>query len=454
MTDVLRFVFIGAHHDDVEIAAGGTIAKFVALGHDVSIVVLTDEKDEAVAKQRRGESRRAAACLGVAEDRVLFLNFSDGYVQALPECVGALRRLLDEKKIDPDVIVTHSANESHQDHRNANELVLTTFRNKVILTFAVVNHLVPNSFKPGFFVDITNSLSKKRCALEAHESQNAKGRIQWQPTTELDMKYGRHTAGSHAEAYEITVQHGSEHTVHSLLKMNDSAFHLLWSLLLGNSEGALIHGVPVHRRKQQYQWTTDKDREGIQRLSEAFRKAWFDKTPFWESSALNPGVEHVLDSHPVILSGGPVSNPLTRDYLMRIPSLRYIIEYDMPDWQNIRLFDRVRRAPVKAHYGRRGLTNDVEIDYGLLTIMRNPSIPSHNLIGCMGIHGFGSLACFEYLSDGPKCAELLSLCKLPLTGSVVGYQVLIKVDVRNERYQLLSKRMHVMKSDGAGVVVN
>ena len=444
MTTGLSFLFVGAHHDDVEIAAGGTIAKLVGSGHRVAVCVLTDEQDPVVAGARRAETRKAASCLGVPPDKVMFVGLQDGYLQALPGAVACLRDVLKAGDINPDVVVTHSPNESHQDHRHANELVQTAFRQKVILMFAVVNHLVISGFSPEFVVDIASSKAMKDSAIKAHSSQEEKGRILWDAITSLDKRYGTYAGSAFAEAFEIVVQHGGEQIVHSLSELNDSGFHLLWRLLLGNTETPLIHGVPVRRHRQQYQWKTDKDREGIQRLSEAFRKMWFSKTPFWESSSEAAGVERVLERGPVILSGGPVSNVITRDYLMRIPSLRYVIEYDMPDWENIRIVDRLRHREIRAEYKKRNLTTDVDVDFGLLTIMRNPFAPKHHLIGCMGIHGFGSLACFEYLSDSRRCAELMGVCRLPLADNTLGYQVIIRADIRNERYGILKDKLHVM----------
>ena len=78
-----RIVVFAAHGDDLEFTCGGTIAKFTDLGHQVALVVATDNDKgsfELTAGQLRAardkEIHRAAELLGI--DKVICLGFSDG----------------------------------------------------------------------------------------------------------------------------------------------------------------------------------------------------------------------------------------------------------------------------------------------------------------------------------------------------------------------------------------
>jgi hypothetical protein len=50
------------------------------------------------------------------------------------------------------------------------------------------------------------------------------------------------------------------------------------------------------------------------------------------------------------------------------------------------------------------------------------------LLGCMGIHGFGSLACFEAISDRRLLKQLMGMIGFPFEGR--GWQILVEYDTQ------------------------
>src|SRR5688500_16705681 len=83
--ELKRVMVIGAHPDDPEFGAGGTIAKLAAQGKEIVYVLATSgdkgSHDPAVrpgqlATRREQEQRDAAAVLGVKE--VIYLRYADG----------------------------------------------------------------------------------------------------------------------------------------------------------------------------------------------------------------------------------------------------------------------------------------------------------------------------------------------------------------------------------------
>src|SRR3954462_1493883 len=69
----LRILVIGAHPDDADIKAGGTAAKWSALGHVVKLVSLTNGQaghhampGPDLARRRRAEAQAAAAVIGAS----------------------------------------------------------------------------------------------------------------------------------------------------------------------------------------------------------------------------------------------------------------------------------------------------------------------------------------------------------------------------------------------------
>ena len=68
----LRIIAFGAHPDDCDIRAGGTAAKWAALGHKVRFVAVTNgdaghqtEGGGALAKRRRAEAEEAGRRIGI-----------------------------------------------------------------------------------------------------------------------------------------------------------------------------------------------------------------------------------------------------------------------------------------------------------------------------------------------------------------------------------------------------
>lgn len=128
-----RALAIGAHPDDIEFGAGGTLAKWAAAGCELLHVVCTDgskgswdpEEDlAALVVTRQAEQRDASRALGGTGD-VVFLGWPDGELesglrQRMQVC-AAIRRFR------PDVVLGHDPwrrYRLHPDHRNAGFLAV------------------------------------------------------------------------------------------------------------------------------------------------------------------------------------------------------------------------------------------------------------------------------------------------------------------------------------------
>lgn len=121
-----RVLVFEAHGDDMEFFAGGTIAKFADLGHDVTVVAATDNDKgsfELSADEMRAVRDReldgAAEVLGVK--RVIPLGYSDGDLayDAPPSVLrGQFMRIV--REVRPDIVFTwdpFTPYEGHPDHR-------------------------------------------------------------------------------------------------------------------------------------------------------------------------------------------------------------------------------------------------------------------------------------------------------------------------------------------------
>ncbi|MFP3914561.1 MAG: PIG-L deacetylase family protein [Actinomycetota bacterium] len=122
-----RALAVGAHPDDAEFGAGGTLARWAGSGCEVTILVLTDGSKgtwdegmstEALVAARRREQEEAAAALGAS--RVIHLDHVDGELANSPALREEICRSI--RTLRPDVVLGHDPWRRymlHPDHRAA-----------------------------------------------------------------------------------------------------------------------------------------------------------------------------------------------------------------------------------------------------------------------------------------------------------------------------------------------
>lgn len=189
-----RVMAIGAHPDDIELGAGGTLAKWSDQGSELAIVVCTDgaagsgdrnAKRGEVARRRRAELEASAIELGA--NQVFALDYPDGGLEESPEFRGALVKVIREHR--PDVVLSHdplARGLFHRDHRIAGRVVMDAVYpyardplhypeqlRRGVAPHRVDQCLLWGSDMPDAIVDITASLEIKARALGKHASQLA-----------------------------------------------------------------------------------------------------------------------------------------------------------------------------------------------------------------------------------------------------------------------------------------
>jgi LmbE family N-acetylglucosaminyl deacetylase len=195
-------LLVGAHPDDIEIAAGGIAARLVRAGMDVLAVVASDETDPVVAATRRGETLAGLGTLGLSAAQIEFLGLADRAVDAA-EGADRLTRLLSTRRFAPDLVVTHSFHDYHTDHRAVAEMVLAVVDEPTtVLGMAVVNS-VSDSFCPGVLIDTSSAIDVKWRALECHRSQVARGRIRHPEIRLFERAHGRSIGCWRAEGLDF-----------------------------------------------------------------------------------------------------------------------------------------------------------------------------------------------------------------------------------------------------------
>lgn len=179
--DILAF---GAHPDDIELSAGGTIALQVKRGQQVGLVDLTHgEMGTRGNKEiRLEEAEKARQVLGAAVR--LNLGFRDVFfVNDEAHQLEVIRVL---RHYRPDMVICNAIYDRHPDHGKGSSLVSdacfyaglrrieTTWAGALQQPWrpkAVYHYIQFRDIQPHFFVDISEVVDIKMESIRAHKSQ-------------------------------------------------------------------------------------------------------------------------------------------------------------------------------------------------------------------------------------------------------------------------------------------
>ena len=161
----LRLLCLGAHSDDIEIGAGGTVLALLERGVSLEVdwCVLSGG-----GTPREKEARDAAAdfLTGAKRADVQVLSFKDGL---FPEQGEQIKTWFESLKSlpAPDLILTHRRNDAHQDHRTVNRLTWNTFRDYLVLEYEIPKW-DGDTGQPNVYVPMSSAVMQRKCDLLMH----------------------------------------------------------------------------------------------------------------------------------------------------------------------------------------------------------------------------------------------------------------------------------------------
>lgn len=116
-----KILVIVAHYDDAELMFGGIINHCVKMGFKVELLIITNgsswitnrsDLTNDISKIRSSEQKNACKELGIS--KLYELNVSDGFVEYDRIVMPILKTI---RKSNPNIILTHSPTEFHNDHK-------------------------------------------------------------------------------------------------------------------------------------------------------------------------------------------------------------------------------------------------------------------------------------------------------------------------------------------------
>lgn len=200
-----KAVVFAPHPDDETLSCGGTIAKKLSEGYDVSVVFITDGRhflsDLGISSNltsleikeiRREEAVEATKVLGIREENLLLLDFEDKtlkkHMKQFQEKIGEIL-----KDISPEEVFFPQEKEYNVDHRATNQTIKKAIESSKLnpvqyqyiiawsFPFYLLTHLTSEHTHDMLMarflrltlihVDITKYLPLKKMAIEKYKSQ-------------------------------------------------------------------------------------------------------------------------------------------------------------------------------------------------------------------------------------------------------------------------------------------
>jgi bacillithiol biosynthesis deacetylase BshB1 len=172
---------VGAHPDDVELGAGGTLLRAVHAGVRVGVLDLTrgELSSRGTVSERRAEAERAASLLGLVTRQNV--DLPDGGLANTDEQRRAVIPFI--RALKPKVLLTHAPVDRHPDHVAAHGLVRDAnfFAGVTSIETDAQPHRAKqlyyfhpyqdNAQEPRFVMDISEFFERKVEVLRAHTSQ-------------------------------------------------------------------------------------------------------------------------------------------------------------------------------------------------------------------------------------------------------------------------------------------
>jgi len=166
-----KVCFIGAHPDDIELGCGALISNIISKA-DILCVTLSDNQNNPMLTHLVEEHYRSMAVLGVSRNQIKLGSFvTRRFPELRQEILEYLYQL--NREYQPDIIITHTRADIHQDHQQTTEEALRAFRGTTVLGFDALRSSY--GFFPHFLVEVTaEDVERKIKALAEYSTYNDK----------------------------------------------------------------------------------------------------------------------------------------------------------------------------------------------------------------------------------------------------------------------------------------
>lgn len=197
----LRLLAIGAHPDDIEIGAGGTLLTLAESqpGFEVRYLVLTGTAE------RQLEARRAAAAF--LPGATLTVDLRELPEGRFPAIWAEVKEVLEQtaQACSPDIVLAPGSQDAHQDHRTIAEIVPTVFRDQLCLAYEIPKWDGDLS-RPSVYVPLTPDIARRKVELLHKSFPSQRSRDWWDDEVFLGLARlrGMECRANYAESFHCS----------------------------------------------------------------------------------------------------------------------------------------------------------------------------------------------------------------------------------------------------------
>lgn len=164
----MNILAIGAHPDDIELGCGGLALKAAKSGHNVYMYILTRGEASGNSIHRTKELIESSKLI---KAKALWIDsFPDTHLTVNSDLIDHIEIFIN--KAQADLVLTHSLNDTHHDHRAVAASTIEAGR----FVPNIMSYEIPltKDFNPQSFYDISDVIDEKVSIIKLFKSQRNK----------------------------------------------------------------------------------------------------------------------------------------------------------------------------------------------------------------------------------------------------------------------------------------
>lgn len=205
----MNVLVVGAHHDDIELGCGGTVARLAAEGHTVYGIVLTNSETHydlrnihRTKQQAIVEAEKAAEVIGLKLVELDYPQADNGMLQYDVELMRRLEKFIVSNNIK--LVFSHWQYDMNTDHEAASKITMVAARHVPSVLMFRSNWYQPDrAFNGIFYVDISQYIDKKIKSLENYSVEINNRSHEWIDSfIDHNRSFGFSIEKEYAEVFE------------------------------------------------------------------------------------------------------------------------------------------------------------------------------------------------------------------------------------------------------------
>lgn len=192
MSGIKNILAVGAHPDDLEMMAGGTLSKWLSQNINVHTLIFThggwgspEGKEIRSRKSAIEENDQVVKYMNYTtsehlEYDTLALNYNDELTAKILDCIS---------KYNIDTILCPWINDTHHDHEVVSRLAIAASRRVPNVLMGQINYYMNQFFSPNIFVDISDHWETKITSLKLFQSQWGRSGKDWFEFLDVITRY-------------------------------------------------------------------------------------------------------------------------------------------------------------------------------------------------------------------------------------------------------------------------